>query len=125
MHHSTARDWEDWAKSQDGQARKNNVRSAPMITPDHLGWKAVFYPSVSDVLRGVVQSHVRPVMGEIIKIQPIEPTRRGNIPNALVTVRGRSGKVAEVNLVEQHLAFFAGWPEAEAEMRNRHPEKKP
>jgi hypothetical protein len=96
-----------------------------MITSDHCGWKAVFYPSVSDVIRGVVQSHIRPVMGEIVKVEKLEPTRRGNIPNALVTVRGRSGKVATVNLVEQHLAAFPTWTEAEAELRNRFPEAKP
>lgn len=120
MHHSKVREWEEFAK-QHRQAGANSVRSAPMITPEHVGWKAVFFPSVSDVLRGVVQSHVRPVMGEIVKVEPIEPTRRGKIPNALVTVKGRSGKTALVNLVEQHLAAFPSWSEAEAEMVNRHP----
>lgn len=124
MHHSTARKWEEWAK-ENRQAGENPIRSLPMITSDHVGWKAVFFPSVSDVLRGVVQSHVRPVMGEIIKVEPTEPTRRGNIPNALVTVKGRSGKTALVNLVEQHLAAFPTWTEAEKELKNRFPEVKP
>lgn len=90
-----------------------------MITTEQVGRVAVFYPSASDVFRGVVKSHIKPLVGEIVKVEPTEPTKRGNIPNAIVTVRGRSGNEARVNLVEQHLAWFPSWKEALEEAAKR------
>lgn len=42
----------------------------------------------------------------------IEPTKRGHIPNMMLTVRGRTGKLLEVNFVEQHTCVYETWKEA-------------
>lgn len=104
---------------QHRQAGENAIPSAPMITTEHVGRVAVFYPSASDVLRGVVKSHIKPLVGEIVKVEQTLPTKRGNIPNAIVTVRGRSGAEAKVNLVEQHLSWHSTWQEAFSEASKR------
>lgn len=51
--------------------------------------------------------------GQIVAAKPLPPTARGQIPNALLTVRGRTGKTATVNLVEQYASIHDTWGEAQ------------
>lgn len=56
--------------------------------------------------------------GSVVSTKPLPPTERGQIPNSAVTVRGRSGKLLTIDLVEQYASFYTTWDEAIADTKN-------
>lgn len=53
--------------------------------------------------------------GQIIRVNLVEPWGPGKVPNFHLTVRGRSGKTANVDLCEQKADIFETWQEALAD----------
>src|SRR5690554_5102224 len=56
------------------------------------------------------------VAGTVVRTQPAPPHGPGAIPNAYVTVQGRSGKQVTIDAVACHLRTWASWDEALAEV---------
>ena len=50
--------------------------------------------------------------GQIIRVDFTGRQEPGNVPNFRLTVRGRTGKVATVDLLDQRADIFPTWPEA-------------
>lgn len=50
--------------------------------------------------------------GQIVAQKYTGRTKRGNIPNFLIRARGRTGKIIEVDLVEQYTQTFDTWVKA-------------
>jgi len=85
----------------------------PETAASYVGKIACFYE-----LRNGVVNHCLPMqgarklVGQVIAAKPWADADPGAIPNACLTVRGRSGKTKEVFLVEQYVKLFDTWAEA-------------
>jgi hypothetical protein len=80
-----------------------------------IGKICAFYTKPGQVKRCVPVAGATRVIGAVIAAKPTTPAQPGNIPNHILTVRGRSGRQAEVNLVEQYANLFDTWHEAGAD----------
>jgi hypothetical protein len=80
----------------------------------HVGKIAAFYAKPGQVKNLMtVPGAVRHV-GAVIAVKPAPNEQPGDIPNMILTVRGRSGRVADVNAVTQYAQLFDTWHEAAA-----------
>lgn len=70
----------------------------------------VFHP-IGSCPRGVPRPGSA-LVGAVVAIRPLPPTQKGSIPNAAITVQGRSGKTAEIDFVETYARPFDTWQEA-------------
>lgn len=83
-----------------------------MTTTDQVVGKiCVFYASTEAVIKGMPQPNALQFVGEVIRATPALP-KRGDIPGLVLHVRGRSGKIAMVDAVDQHARYFNTWQEA-------------
>ena len=89
-----------------------------MVTLKHeqaaafVGKIACFYEQQGAIVQGLPKGGAKKLVGQVIAAKPCANADPGNIPNALLTVRGRSGKTKDVNLVEQYTILFDTWAEA-------------
>lgn len=77
-----------------------------------LGKIAVFHLNPNEVKLGLPTESSKPLAGEIISMKQNPATIRGNIPDQLVTVRGRSGKEVVVSLTDNYVTLFSDWKSA-------------
>ena len=81
----------------------------------HIGKIAAFYAKPGQVKNCLpVPGAVRHV-GAVIASKPTTNAQPGNLPNHTLTIRGRSGRTAEVNMVEQFCCLHETWHEAAAD----------
>ncbi len=56
------------------------------------------------------------VCGEIVGVRETEPFGTGKIPDLLIRIRGRSGRIMETSMVESYAAIHPDWPTAIADL---------
>ncbi len=81
----------------------------------HVGKICAFYAKPGQVKGCVPLPGAVRAIGAVVASKPTTPAQPGSIPNYILTVRGRSGRTAEVNFVEQHARLFETWHEAAAD----------
>lgn len=82
----------------------------------YVGKICAFYPKPGQVKKCLpVPGAVPRVIGAVIASNPTTNAQPGDIPNHILTVRGRSGRIAEVSMVEQYANLFDTWHEAGAD----------
>lgn len=86
-----------------------------MESSPHVGKICAFYTKLGQVKGCVPLPGAVRVIGAVIASKPTTPAQPGNIPNHILTVRGRSGRTAEVSMVEQYANLFDTWHEAGAD----------
>jgi hypothetical protein len=84
----------------------------PEAAAAFVGKIACFYELQGAVVQGLPKGGAKKLVGQVVSAKPWADADPGAIPNALLTVRGRSGKTKDVNLVEQYAALFDTWAEA-------------
>lgn len=78
----------------------------------HIGKICAFYAKPGQVKNLMpIPGAVRHI-GAVIAVKPAPNAQPGDIPNMILTVRGRSGRTAEVNAVTQYAQLFDTWHEA-------------
>jgi hypothetical protein len=82
-----------------------------------VGKVCAFYAKPGMVQRGIPVAGATRHIGAVIAAKPLPPAQPGDIPNFNLTVRGRSGRVAEVSMVDQHANLFDTWHEAGADSK--------
>ena len=82
---------------------------------EHVGKICAFYTKPGQVKGCVPLPGAVRVIGAVIASKPAPPAQPGNIPNHILTVRGRSGRTAEVSMVCQYANLFDTWHEAGAD----------
>ena len=75
-----------------------------------IGKFGAFYLTADAVDRCAILPGAKRHVGECIGAKPCEPSR--GIPSALLTFRGRSGRVATVNRTDCYVQLFGSWSEA-------------
>lgn len=100
MHWSRARELDEEAR----RLKPLEPVFRPMFTPSEMMGRIAVFDSPEDPKKSLV--------GEVIAAVVIDPTKKGKIPNMLLTVRGRTGKVLDVDYVEQHTRVFDTWADA-------------
>lgn len=80
----------------------------------HVGKICAFYAKPGQVKGCVSLPGATKVIGAVVASKPTTPIQPGDIPNHILTVRGRSGRTAEVNAVTQYAQLFDTWHEAGA-----------
>jgi len=83
-----------------------------MIPESLIGKIATFYPHPEQVKLGLAQPGAVQLVGQVVAITPASPTVRGNIPDFTVSIKGRSGRTANISLVETYLRIFPDWETA-------------
>lgn len=83
----------------------------------HVGKICAFYTKPGQVKGCVPLPGATRAIGAVIASKPAAPAQPGNIPNSTLTVRGRSGRTAEVNMVEQYANLFETWHEAASDSK--------
>jgi hypothetical protein len=78
----------------------------------HIGKICAFYTKLGQVKGCVPLPGATRAIGAVIASKPTTPAQPGNIPNHILTVRGRSGRTAEVSMVEQFCCLYETWHEA-------------
>lgn len=86
-----------------------------MVPSPHVGKICAFYTKLGQVKGCVPLPGATRAIGAVIASKPAPAVMPGNIPNHTLTVRGRSGRTAEVSMVEQHANLFETWHEAAAD----------
>ena len=86
-----------------------------MNAESYIGKIAAFYVQRGAIVQGLPHGGAKKLVGEVIAIKPAPAAEPGNIPNCILTVRGRSGQTMDVYLVEQYASLFPTWEEALAE----------
>lgn len=82
-----------------------------MTSWESLYGKVLVFHNPADCPCGVCKPRSA-LVGAVVSFRPLPPTERGAIPNAAVTVKGRSGKELVIDFVESRAAVFATWAEA-------------
>ena len=85
------------------------------MTRDPVGLICAFYTKPGQVKGCLPMAGATRAIGAVVASKPTMPAQPGNIQNRILTVRGRSGRTAEVNMVEQHCRLFETWHEAAAD----------
>jgi hypothetical protein len=88
------------------------VTLKPEAAASYVGKIACFYVQMGAIVQGLPKGGAKKLVGQVIAAKPWADADPGAIPNALLTVRGRSGKTKDVNLVEQYTTLFDTWAEA-------------
>jgi len=83
----------------------------------HIGKICAFYTKLGQVKRCVPLHGATRAIGAVIASKPTTPAQPGHIPNHILTVRGRSGRTADVNMVEQYANLFETWHEAASDSK--------
>ena len=78
----------------------------------YVGKICTFYEQQGAIVYGLPKGGAKKLVGQVIAAVPYGDSQPGAIPNALLTVRGRSGKTKEVVLVDQYAQLFDTWAEA-------------
>jgi hypothetical protein len=78
----------------------------------YVGQIAAFYQQPRAVVDGLPIPGGRRLVGAVIGAKAIEPTARGTIPDVELTIRGKSGKVATISMVEHYANLYPTWHEA-------------
>ena len=78
----------------------------------YVGKLACFYEQQGAIVQGLPKGGAKKLVGQVVAAKPCANADPGDIPNALLTVRGRSGKTKDVHLVEQYTTLFDTWAEA-------------
>lgn len=81
----------------------------------HVGKIAAFYSKPGQVKKLMPMPGAVRHIGAVIAVKPAPNAQPGDIPNLTLTVRGRSGRTADVNMVEQYAQLFDTWHEAAAD----------
>jgi hypothetical protein len=84
----------------------------PEQAASYVGKIATFYVQMGAVIQGLPKGGAKKLVGQVIAAKPWADADPGAIPNALLTVRGRSGRTMDVHLVEQYAKLFDTWAEA-------------
>lgn len=88
------------------------VTLKPEQAATFVGQIACFYALQGAIVQGLPKGGAKKLVGQVIAAKPWADADPGAIPNALLTVRGRSGKTMKVCLVESYVALFDTWEEA-------------
>jgi len=84
----------------------------------YVGQIAAFYPKPGAVIGCVpVAGSVRHV-GAVVGAKPNGITKRGAIPDTLLTIRGKSGRTVTVSMVESYTQLFPTWHEAASDTKS-------
>lgn len=81
----------------------------------YVGKIACFYVQMGAIVQGLPKGGAKKLVGQVVSAKPWADADPGAIPNALLTVRGRSGRTMDVHLVEQYVKLFDTWEEALAD----------
>jgi hypothetical protein len=85
----------------------------PLDYPAMVGKVATFYELRNGMVHhGLPMQGAKMLVGQVVSAKPWADADPGAIPNALLTVRGRSGRTMDVHLVEQYVQLFDTWAEA-------------
>lgn len=87
-----------------------------MLT-SYVGKICVFYEQQGAVIYGLPKGGAKKLVGQVIAAKHFTDSQPGNIPNALLLVRGRSGRTKEVVMVEQYAKLLDTWEEALEEQK--------
>lgn len=101
------------------------VSTEPVTAPDRdeqaksfVGMIAAFYPSPTMVKLCLPQPNAKRYHGTVIAASPDVPAQPSAISDFALSVRGRTGKVARVSLVNHYVSLYRTWPEALADGAN-------
>jgi hypothetical protein len=81
----------------------------------HIGKICAFYAKPGQVKNGLPVPGATRHIGAVVASKPTTNAQPGDIPNHILTVRGRSGRTAEVSMVDQYANLFETWHEAGAD----------
>lgn len=84
----------------------------------HVGKICSFYTKPGQVKNCIAVPGATRHIGAVVASKPTTNAQPGNIPNHTLTVRGRSGRTANVNMVEQHANLFETWHEAASDAKS-------
>lgn len=84
----------------------------PEQAASYVGKIACFYAMQGAIVQGLPKGGAKKLVGQVVSAKPWADADPGAIPNALLTVRGRSGRTMDVHLVEQYVNLFDTWAEA-------------
>lgn len=82
-----------------------------------VGKIAAFYPKPGAVKSGLPVSGAARYVGAVVGAKPSAPTKRGSIPDFELTIRGKSGRIATVSMVENYVNLFETWHEAASDAK--------
>lgn len=88
------------------------VTLKPEQAAAYVGKLATFYVMRGAIVYGLPKGGAKKLVGQVVSAKPCADADPGAIPNALLTIRGRSGRTMEVYLVEQYAKLFDTWAEA-------------
>lgn len=88
------------------------VTLKPDTAASYVGKIACFYALHGAIVQGLPKGGAKKLVGQVTAAKPCADADPGAIPNALLTVRGRSGRTMEVYLIEQYAKLFDTWAEA-------------
>lgn len=71
---------------------------------------AVIQPEGS--VKGMVADRTKALVGQVVKVAPTNPYGKYQIPDCLITIKGRSGKQITVSFVESYAEIYPTWSEA-------------
>jgi hypothetical protein len=75
---------------------------------------ACFYSQPGQVVGCLPLPTARMLVGQVVRSVKAPNCKKGDIPNATLTIRGRSGREVQVSLVEQYVRTFDSFLEASA-----------
>ena len=88
-----------------------------MFSDSYIGKIAAFYVQRGAIAQGLPHGGAKKLVGVVIAIKPAPAAEPGNIPNCILTVRGRSGKTMDVYLIEQWATIHPSWEDALEELK--------
>lgn len=82
------------------------------ILASYVGKICTFYELQGAIDHGLPKQGAKKLVGQVIAATHFRDAEPGAIPNAELTVRGRSGRTKKCLLVEQYAKLFDTWAEA-------------